>query len=192
MSASLTASNLVDRVHRFYPRNIHTTDPRYASQAEAFELRQLRKAAQEESTAWSTLLQRIRQELPDCSLWELPYLLYDPCRCVRVSLANSPVGVPEQRAAVLLVSILAPVHHIYASFQRVEGKQVVEQRLWHPPLPREYEPIEARLDLLSQSVMGTSRLPNEALFAPVPDVQVGNLDLGGAQLIHCLFTDRLW
>lgn len=192
MSTSLTAAQLIDLIHHFYPRNIHTTDERYDSQVEALELRGLRKRAQEESSAWNTLLQRIHQELPGCSLWELPSLLYDPCRCIRVSLADSPVGAPVQKAAVLLVSILAPLHHIYASFQRIESKQVVEQRLWHPPLPSEYQPLEARLDALAQSVLGTSRLPNETLFTPVPDVQVGNLDLGRAQLIHCLFTDRLW
>jgi hypothetical protein len=192
MSTSLTAPQLIDLIHRFYPRDIYTTDARYASQAEALKLRELRKTAQEESNAWNILLQRIRQELPGCSLWELPYLLYDPCRCVRVSLADSPMGASEQKAAVLLVSILAPVHHIYASFQRIESKQVVEQRVWHPPLPPEYQSLEDRLNSLAQSVLGTSRLPIEILFAPVPDIQVGNLDLGRAQLIHCLFTDQLW
>ncbi len=192
MSTSLAVPYLIDLIHRFYPRNIYTTDARYDSQAEAIKLRELRKTAQEESSAWNTLLQRIRQELPGCSLWELPYLLYDPCRCVRVSLEDSPMGASEQKAAVLLVSVLAPVYHIYASFQRIESKQVVEQRVWHPPLPLDYQSLEARLDSLAHSVLGTSRLPNEILFAPVPDIQVGNLDLGRAQIIHCLFTDQLW
>lgn len=192
MSTSLTAPQLLDLVHDFHPRNIHTTDPRYDSQPEVLRLRELRQAAQVESSAWNTLLQRIRHELPGCSLWELPSLLYDPCRCVRVSLADSPMGASEQKTVVLLVSILAPVHHLYASYQRIEGKQVVEQRLWHPPLTREYQSLEARLDSLAQDVLGTSRLPAEVLFTPVPDVQVGNLDPERVQLIHCLFTDRLW
>ena len=192
MSTPLTAPRLIELIHHFYPSNIYTTDARYDSRAEALNLRELRKTAQEESRSWNTLLQRIREDLPECSLWELPTLLYDPCRCLRVSLADSPVGASVQKATVLLVSILAPVHHIYASFQRVESKQVVEQRLWHPPLPLEYQSLEARLNSLTQSVLGTSRLPNEILFAPVPDIQVGNLDMGRAQLIHCLFTDRLW
>jgi hypothetical protein len=192
MSTSLTATQLMDLIHQFYLSNTHTTDARHESRAETLRLRELRKAAQEKSSEWNTLLQRIHQELPECSLWELPYLLYDPCRCVRVSLADSPTGAPEQRAAVLLVSILAPVHHVYASFQRIESKRVVEQRVWHPPLPREYQPLADRLNSLTQAVLGTSTLPNEILFTPVPDIQVGNLDLGHAQLIHCLFTDRLW
>jgi uncharacterized protein YeaO (DUF488 family) len=188
----LTAAELTDLIRRFYPRNVYTTDARYESQAEAVALRAFRKAAQEDSSAWDTLLQRVRQELPECSLWELPFLLYDPCRCVRVSLADSPVGAPEQKAVVLLASILAPVHHIYASWQRTENHRVIEQQLWHPPLPPEYQILETRLNSLAQSVLETSTLPNEVLFTPVPDVQVGNLDLGHAQLIHCLFTDRLW
>jgi hypothetical protein len=192
MSRPFTTTELLDLIRHFYPRNIYTTDARYDSRAEALKLRELRRTAQEESSAWNTLLQRIHQELPDCSLWELPYLLYDPCRCVRVSLADSPMGASQQKAAVLLVSVLAPVHHIYASFQRVENKKVVEQRIWHPPLPSEYQSIETRLNALAESILSTARLPNEVLFEPVPDVQIGNLDLGRAQLIHCLFTDRLW
>lgn len=109
-----------------------------------------------------------------------------------MSLADSPVGASEQKAAVLLVSVLTPVHHIYASFQRIESKQVIEQRLWHPPLPPEYQAVEARLNSLSHSVLGTSRLPNEILFTPVPDIQIGNLDMGRAQVINGLFTDHLW
>jgi hypothetical protein len=169
----LTSAELTDLVHRYYPKNVYTTDERYESQAEAVELRELRKTAQAESSAWNTLLRRLHQELPECSLWELPFLLYDPCRCVRVSLADSPVGAPEQKAVVLLASILAPVHHIYASWQRVENHRVIEQQLWHPPLPPEYQTLETRLNSLAQSVLGTSTLPND-------------------QLIHCLFTDRLW
>jgi hypothetical protein len=192
MSSSLEGSELMELVHRYYPAGIYTTDSRHGAQQEARELRKLRDAAQQESGAWNALLQRISEELPGCSLWELPYLLYDPCRCVRVSLEGSAGGASAQKAVVLLVSILAPVHHLYASFQRIESQEVVEQKLWHPPLPQEYQTVEARLSALVQSALGTSRLSNETLFLPVPDIQVGNLELGRAQLIHCLFTDRLW
>ena len=192
MSTSLTTPQLMDLIHRFYPQNIYTTDARYYSQPEAIKLRELRRTAQEEPGSWNSLLQRIRDELPGCSLWELPYLLYDPCRCVRVSLEDSPVGASEQKAVVLLVSVLAPAHHLYASFQSIENRQVVEQRVWHPPLPLEYQSLEARLNALAHSALGTSRLTNEVLFAPVPHIQVGNMDLGQAQLVHCLFTDQLW
>ncbi len=192
MDTPLTAAELIDLIHRFHPANIYTTDPPYGAQQEALKLRELREKARVESSTWDALLQRIHQELPGQSLWELPYLLYDPCRCVRVSLAESPVGASEQKAVVLLASILAPVHHLYASYQRIENNQVVEQRLWHPPLPGEYQALEAQLNSLSQSMLGTSRLSNDLLFLPVPDIQIGNLELGRAQLIHCLFTDRLW
>lgn len=187
-----TAAELISLVHRFHPSHVYTTDARYASQAEAVRLRELKKAAQEESGAWRELVQRIQQELPECNLWELPSLLYDPCRCVRVSLPGSGMGSSEQKAVVLLVSILSPIHHLYASQQRIENNQVIEQSLWHPPLPDEYQAVENRLNVLAQSILGTYRLPNGVLFTPIPDIQVGNLDLGQAQIIHGLFTDRLW
>lgn len=74
----LTAAELTDLVHRYYPRNVYTTDARYESQAEAVALRAFRKASQEDSSAWNTLLQRVRQELPECSLWELPFCSTTP------------------------------------------------------------------------------------------------------------------
>jgi hypothetical protein len=60
------------------------------------------------------------------------------------------------------------------------------------PLPPEFQALEARLDELVRSSRGTVRLPNEVLFTPVPDLQVGNTGLGEVKLLHCLFTDNLW
>jgi hypothetical protein len=51
---------------------------------------------------------------------------------------------------------------------------------------------ETKLDALVRESFGTVRLPNEVLFTPVPDLQVGNTGFGKVKLIHCLFTDDIW
>jgi hypothetical protein len=102
------------------------------------------------------------------------------------------MGADVQKAVVLLVSVLAPVHVLYASHQTFKGGRVSESRTCYPPLPGEFQPIEARLDALVRASLLTSRLSNEVLFTPVPDVQVGHVDLGQARLVDCLFSDDRW
>jgi hypothetical protein len=61
-----------------------------------------------------------------------------------------------------------------------------------PLLPEEFQTVEARLDALARACPHTSRLPNDILFTPVPDVRVGHVDLGRARLVDCLFSDDRW
>ncbi|WP_257459713.1 hypothetical protein [Archangium lipolyticum] len=92
----------------------------------------------------------------------------------------------------MLTSILAPVHLIYASHTVSTGEETSESRAFFAPLPPEFQSLEAKLDALVRDSFGTVRLPNEILFTPVPDLQVGNTDFGKVQLLHCLFTDNIW
>ena len=96
------------------------------------------------------------------------------------------------KALVGLVSILAPVYALYASHQVVEGQQVVRTHLEFPPLPAEFEPMEALLSGEIQGALGFARLPNEVLFTPVPDLQIGNKYPHEVQLIDALFTEDRW
>jgi hypothetical protein len=102
------------------------------------------------------------------------------------------MGAELQKAVVLLVSVLAPVHVLYASRQLFQAGRVSESRTYLPPMPDEFQPIEARVDALAREVLHTARLSNDALFTPVPDVQVGHVDLGQARLVDCLFSDDRW
>ncbi len=57
-----------------------------------------------------------------------------------------------------------------------------------------YDCHEAKLSGLIESTLGFTRLPNETLFTPVPDLvpRSANYGLGEAQLIDCLFTWHRW
>ena len=90
------------------------------------------------------------------------------------------------------MSILSPVYAIYASHQTYEGQRVANTRVYYSPLPTEFHEHEATLDGLIRSSFGFERLPNDILFTPVPDLQVGNKAPEKVQLIDCLFTDNRW
>lgn len=188
----LSASNLLELVHRFYPTGVASYEPEYETAEETQRREARRKAALQGSAAWERFRQRVGEELPGVGLWELPSLLYHPCRTLRVYLPHSPMGSDVHDAVVLLESVLAPVHAIYASHQTYEGKRVAESHVWHSPLPARFRPYEARLDELAHSLLGSVLLPNEVLFTPVPDLHVEHVPVGKVKLIHCLFTNNIW
>ncbi len=192
MDARFSAKALVDLVHRYYPAGIHGDDPRHRESEEYKRLTAARLAAQKDDGAWKEFRRRVREQLPECRQWELPGLLYDPSRRLRVHLPLSQVSEGEHKDVAVLTSILAPVHLIYASHTVSTGEETSESRAFFAPLPPEFQSLEAKLDALVRDSFGTVRLPNEILFTPVPDLQVGNTDFGKVQLLHCLFTDNIW
>jgi hypothetical protein len=192
MDDRFSASNLVELVHQLYPAGVASYEPEYETAEETQRRAARRKAAMQGSAAWERFRQRIVEELPGVGLWELPYLMYHPCRMLRVYLPHSPRGSDVHDAVVLLESVLAPVHAIYASHQTYAGKQVAKSRVWHSPLPARFRPYEARVDEFARSLLGSVRLPKEVLFTPVPDLHVEHVPAGKVKLIHCLFMSGIW
>ncbi|WNG34605.1 hypothetical protein F0U61_13855 [Archangium violaceum] len=92
----------------------------------------------------------------------------------------------------MFVSILAPVHFLHASQEVDLDDERSASEAWFPPLPPELQPLEAKLDALARESFGSVRLPNDVLFTPVPDLQVGNTGFGKVKLLHCLFSDNIW
>ncbi|MGZ3460886.1 MAG: hypothetical protein ACXU86_20555, partial [Archangium sp.] len=63
-----------------------------------------------------------------------------------------------------------------------------------PPFPPEFQLREAKLARLVESTFGYTRLSNDVLFTPVPDLvpPTANYELGRAQLIDCLCAPYRW
>jgi hypothetical protein len=190
MDERFSSEALVEVVHRYYPAGIHGDEPLYRLTEEYKRWDAARRAAQENNGAWECFLQQVREQFPRVTLWELPGLLYDPSNRVRIYLPGSSKS--KRGALVVIASILAPVHVLYASKQRDLGEGKSESQHWFPPLPSEFQEYEAKLDALIHASLGSTRLPNDVLFTPVPDVQVGNTSFGEVNLLHCLFTDDIW
>ena len=187
----LTAEGLLRLVRRYYPAGLYETDPRYESTEEFKRLDALRRAAVEDPRAWNAFLQRVRAELPGTDVWDYPNIRYDPAYSVRVSLPDSPVGAPEQKEVVLMVCILAPVHILYADHHKSAG-EMTETITYQPPLPAHFQPFAEKLEALGIETFGTTRLPQDVLSTPVPDLQVGTTLFGKVTLADCLFGDHRW
>jgi hypothetical protein len=194
MKPKLTADALVQLVHRYYPAGFLIDEPQYAASEESQRLTALLHANAGGSPVWADFLQRLREEFPDSSLWDLTVPLLDPCYNVRVSLPGFVTGASQYDCVVCLLSQLAPVYALYASHTEKTSPPVRKAWLRFPPFPPEFQSQEAKLARLIESTFGFTRLPNEVLFTPVPDLvpRTSNLGLGEAQLIDCLFTSSRW
>ncbi|MCY1076532.1 hypothetical protein [Archangium lansingense] len=184
---------LVKLVHRYYPAGLRNDDPRYDASEEGQHLTTLIHANVQPSLAWKGFTQRLLKEFPDCHIWDTTIPYHDPCYSVRVSLPGFVTGAPRYDGIVCLLSQLAPVYALYASHT---DKSLPGADYWlrFPPFPPEFQAHEAKLAGLIESTFGFTRLPNDTLFTPVPDLvpRSANHGLGQAQLIDCLFTWHRW
>ncbi len=192
MDERFSAESLINLVHQYFPAGIHGDDPRHRQTEEYKRWNALRWAAHKDTRAWKSFRQRVREQLPECVQWDLPGLPYEPSRHVRVYLPGTRRGQRERKCIVVFTSILAPVHLLHASQEVDLNEEESSSEVLFPPLPPELQPLEAELDALVRESFGTVRLPNEVLFTPVPDLQVGNTGFGKVKLIHCLFSDNIW
>lgn len=194
MNPEPTADALVQLVHHYYPTGLLIDEPQYAASEEAQRLGLL-QARSADSPAWKDFIQRLHEEFPDCSIWDMTVPLMDPCYACRVSLPGWVKGAPIHDSVVCLLSQLAPVYVLYASHVEQKGPGLPRDHwLRFPPLPPEFQPHEARLAGLIESTFGSTRLSNDVLFTPVPDLvpRTANFGLGEARLIDCLFTPHRW
>jgi hypothetical protein len=191
MNPDLTAAALVQLVHRYYPAGLTNADARYDSSEQAQLLRELIRTGLENREHWKGFVQRLQQDFPDCSIWDATVPDHDPCTICRVSLPGFVTGNPRYDCVVCLLSHLAPVYALYA-FHLEEKGPGKPRDVWlgFPPFPADFQAHEARLAKLIESTFGFTRLTNEILFTPVPDLvpRVGHLELGEARLIDVLFT----
>ncbi len=194
-SPRFTIPQLLEVVHRYYPSHVRCSDEGYPSSEQHQRLLKARREASSGSAAWEQLLQRLEEALPDCKVEDWTALFSDDnCWRARVYLpvpSNLVDGGKEARAVVVLVSILAPVFVLYSALQHHTDKKASPSRTFYSGIP-ETEPYVEKIEPLVHSSLRVQRLPAEVLFAPVPDVQCGNVHMGDAQLIDCLFTDDRW
>ncbi len=193
MAPTPSADAFGQLVHQFYPSGLWPDDPAYDASEEAQRLALLKAVAQQDTEAWKSFIRSAREAFPNCGFWDTTLLFHDPCYRLRVSLPMPVIQGERHDAVVCLLSLLAPAYVIYASHSLDTGP-FAESWTRYPPLPSEFQPYEARLALLIESTFRSTRLPNEVLFTPLPDLTTpgGNLALGKARLIDLLFTPDRW
>lgn len=185
------ADALVRFLHCYYPSGLRNDDPRYAESEEGQRLTRLIQV--QPSPNWKGFMQRVIQEFPDCYLWDTSVPYSEPCNSIRISLPGFVEGGPRYDCVVGLMSQLAPVYAIYASHM---DKSLPGGDYWlrFPPLPPEFQAHEAKLAGLIESTLGFTRLSDEVLFTPVPELvpRTAHHGPGEALLIDCLFTWDRW
>ena len=187
----LTTDALLQIIHRYYPVGLGSEDPRYADSEEGQRLTQLVKANVGGTQPWKDFIQRLYRDFPDCSIWDATVPWHDPCYICRVSLPGFVMGNPRYDSIVCLLSQLAPVYALYASHVEERGPGLERDHwLGFPPFPSEFQAHEKRLAGVIESSLGVTRLSNDVLFTPVPELvpRTGHCQLGEAKLIDCLFT----
>jgi hypothetical protein len=189
-----TADALVQLVHRYYPAGLLIDESQYKESEEFRRLTALLHANAGGSPTWKDFIQRLRGEFPDSSIWDLTAPLLDPCYNVRVSLPGFVTGAPQYDCIVCLLSQLAPVYALYASHTEETSPPVRKAWLRFPPFPPEFQSQEVKLARLIEATFGFTRLSNDVLLTPIPDLVpwTAHFGLGEAQLIDCLFTPHRW
>ena len=134
-------------------------------------------------------VEKVHEDFPDCLHWDRTLLQHDPCYTHAIALPGVNQGSGRYDVVVCMLSLLAPVYAIYATHQ-VNTGPVRESWLRFPPLPPEFQAQETKLATRIESTFGFTRLPEEVLFLPVPNLvpPSGTLHLGETRLIDCLFT----
>jgi hypothetical protein len=182
-------SALIQLLHRYYPSGLWPDDPAYNATEEAQRLTALLASARDDARAWKAFIERLPQEFPDHQIWDATHLWLDPCFNCRIGLPGSQVGGARYDTLVCLLSVLAPVYALYGSHLGNEGPG---QDPWprFSQLPPHFQACEEKLAALIESTFGAERLSQETLTTPVPNLapRTGDVALGEAKLIDCLFT----
>lgn len=206
---------LIARIYQYYPRGIDPEDPRHRRSPESKRLwsvfdacaasmgesrpevlAKLKpgpiddevKAVVDKLQAWPEFVGRLMREFPDCWLWNTT-IMHDPGYSCRVSQPGFVPGNPQYDSVVCLLSALAPIYALYASHV-----DEVKKDGWirYSQFPEAFQEREAKLATLIEETFQFSRVPEDALFLPIPDVvpRESNLLMGQAKLIDCLFTSQ--
>lgn len=184
---------LVRLVHCYYPSGLCNDEPGYEEAEESQRLTRLILANVQPAPTWKGFTRRVVEEFPGCDVWDTTVPYHEPCTSVRVALPGTRSDQPRYDCVVGLFSQLAPVYALYASHtdRSVPG---VETWVRFPPFLPEYQAHETKLAGLIESILGFTRLSNDTLLTPVPDIvpRPANYGLGEALLVDCLFTRHRW
>jgi len=169
--------SLMAIIRRAYPPN----EP--LDEAGAVRTRQLKElvenAKPQLEPKWKRLLSDVEKQWPDRTTWENTYLPLEPSFRLRLYTQQLPADIPQDPQAyhvamVIMVSAIAPLHHLYVSLQRSE---IVKGKERYPPptllhardqWPASVRDDAWRLEELTMAAMGTTQLPLQLLETKVP------------------------
>jgi len=189
MAQQWTAGELVELVHQYYPANLN--EEGFKSEQAQRLLALLARIEIERAPLWNRFIERLRSHEPKSIVWDLSRPLnVQQCHRVRVYVPGTLMARVDATAVMACLSVMAPLYIVFTSYEHVEGDRTTT-RVSYEPRPETID-LERMLERNIEETFGFTRLPNEVLFTPVPDLAPGNRLLGQATLADCLFTDNRW
>lgn len=202
---------LTARIYRHYPRNIIADDPRHWESDESRRLQCVRHVCAENMggtlppiesdrripidkeiqenldalRAWLPFKATLEYAFPESCLEDRSIPWMDPCYRCEISQPGDIVDSWDDEI-VCAVSALAPVY-LLAIYVPVPGEWT---RVCYSRFPSRYQERESKLAALIEETFGFSRLTEDTLLLPVPDVVpgIGTVIMGEAVFMDCLFT----
>lgn len=177
-------------VRRYYAAglDVFEREREYWDSPEMRALNDMRRIAWEErGEAWSGLTRVFADRYPQQKMFDWTHFALDACFTFRVYTAST---TPDNAtAAVLLVSILAPVHVTYTVFERRNESGPLPHGIFTGSRP-ETEALTRELDLEASQRMQSVQIDWKILEAPVPEVATMHRYFGEATLAELLFSDN--
>jgi hypothetical protein len=184
----LSVEELLRVVRRYYPAglDVYEHDQQYRDSPETRARKEARQRASEErGEAWEQLKQGFRDRFPS-HVWDRSLPWIEPCFHFRVYVP--PYNPGRHVSAVLLVSVLAPVHITFTSY---EGQTEPGPDVFMVPRP-ETEAVRHELDQEATRRMESAHIDWRVLHTPVPEISTDHREFGKATLGDLLFTDGWW
>jgi hypothetical protein len=98
---------------------------------------------------------------------------------------------PESRAIVACISILVPLYLLYVSHQKHIDNCHSEPIIYYRPTNETANYWRVVAEHI-EAIFGYTEISYEIGSLRVPDVVAGNVQMGEATLLDCLFTDDRW
>lgn len=209
---------LMARAYRHYPRNIPGDAPSYFEAEETCRLQGVLQVCAENMGGerpitphrrvpidgevqevlyalrmWLPFAEKLQRAFPDRIVWDRAIPWNDPCYRCEVMQAGLVQGSQAPReSGTCILSALAPVYalYVYVSGSREIMKGRAKAEFRYSQLPSKYDDREAKMAALIEETFHFTRMTEDTLLLPVPDVvpYASNLAIGEAKLVDCLFT----
>jgi hypothetical protein len=186
-------AELLEIVHRHYPRGLWPDDPRYGATEECRCLVEARIQAGTgaEYDRWLALLGRLEARFPEGIVYNRAFYLasgnHDAAYAAKVVL---PGPEDEERSVAFMVSFLAPYYRIYGV--RVALRKHEDAHEIRHDLSPEEESYARGIAQEIEAEYEYERLPPEIGNMLVPDVTPGNREAGKGTIYDCIFSDNLF
>ena len=177
-------------VRNYYPPGIDAHDSSYRDSPQFRALVSARaQGARERADSWVGLVRALGKRHGRDRVFDTTNFNLDSCFAVRVYEASAPKD--NAVAAVLLVSVLTPLHALYTVLERRVAAKNLPAEVFTVPR-KETEALVSELNREAAERLHTTLADWAILETPVPWASTVHADFTKATLADLLFSDDRW